>query len=400
MISASCDLSLSINDGLKKFLLDCLDYTENIKGSFIAKFSGKDMEIASGYDRRTIRRNIYNLKNSQLVKSIQTRRGRSGGYIIEFNDDLIHFNVVSNVHTEKAPDEPLKTFKPTRKEKKEFKGERDRKYDSLLKTSKNKYDVLMDYDGTGNTYYGYLLSKVYDAYVQLFSLETSLRSEYNFDIKYPENYTQFGNGKIIGSANLTTFTKLYVFCKENNINPVYYISAIFEQERFLTNHFTREFKVPYVNTLLGRKDNFLSQREYDKKYFFTDIKSPHETIRFVDNPVVGSINNLFMFLIYKQWDIKAVAESYKEDLDSYTEEVIRLGYMSKDNCEFEGNYDEIYEKVTRSGTGLLEEINKKSSDDGFNRTVGRLYATSIKGVRFPYRSGILYEKDELARLLN
>jgi len=81
MISASCDLSLSINDGLKKFLLDCLDYTENIKGSFIAKFSGKDMEIASGYDRRTIRRNIYNLKNSQLVKSIQTRRGRSGGSV-------------------------------------------------------------------------------------------------------------------------------------------------------------------------------------------------------------------------------------------------------------------------------------------------------------------------------
>lgn len=379
-MNAYIAVSNNIPQRIERFISSCLKFVQfdNDKEPFF-KFSGSDFKE----NARTIRRYVNWLKDKNIA-DVETKRGRSGGYIITFDSGVVKFD---------NPDTPLnhkikepKKFKDSRVKQHKYRGELLRDLNNEMSENGLSVDLFKKYDPKdyGNVFNGYLLGRVYDTYTTCFIKENAVKLGYKSNIDF--NYTQFPH-KLFGSASLTSFTNLYKELKNKNINPVYYISALYSRYRYISESQGKRLKKPYVNSLLDSMDVFLTQRNYDIKNFNTSIADPHRSIEFRYNPVIVSLTNYFDNIMKK--GIDKTREFYKNDYISYASDSYALGRSPESSF---GKDQEALETITRNGSYWLDEAGKAiGNDPNYYTEISRLYGLTLKGSLSLYRADNMFD---------
>lgn len=117
------------------------------------------------------------------------------------------------------------------------------------------------------------------------------------------------------------------------INPVYYLSTIFENRQFNYRNKKVLMKIPNSSDLINNQSIFVAKQKYDSTYFAHMNSRPHQTIRFVDTFVPLSYINSFFNLEIQG---KSVSDSlYKEYVRVLSENTVkalvkRSNYTRKD----------------------------------------------------------------------
>lgn len=394
MPKASCDLSVQLTPQFQKFIVGCLTYTKQVGKQFVARFTGKDLANDMQTDPRIVRRFIDRAQKQGLVQ-VTTRRGRNGGYLLQFNQDLIHFDNPDTILN--APEEPVSNpdakdeqihMSPTKTAQRESRGALMRRLNSMPLS----YDMFKELDNPDEAFGGYLVGKAYDRYNFLFVNKQAIDMGKSPIVN--ENYSQFKAGKLFGSANLTTFTEVYKMCRDLKINPVYYLSAIFSNAEFLASNRHKLMTVPYVNTLMSRMDEFKSQEHYDKTYFKTSMYAPHQTIQFVDNPEISLIHNYFQEVIIKGETPEQFADDLREDATIFNQKVLEDADLPDD---FFGDKNMCI--LVKSGKAWLNQIKlklektsySKHEQELFMQSLTRVYTQEIKGTDRTFRNMMAFD---------
>ena len=117
------------------------------------------------------------------------------------------------------------------------------------------------------------------------------------------------------------------------VNPVYYLSTIFENRQFNYRNKKVLMKIPNSSDLINNQSIFITKQNYDSTYFAHMNSRPHQTICFVDTFVPLSYINSFFNLEIQG---KSVSDSlYKEYVRVLSENTVkalvkRSNYTRKD----------------------------------------------------------------------
>jgi hypothetical protein len=297
---------LDLKPKVLEFLTYLADKAKTAK-DFALSFKNKEMAEETGKDVRTIARYLHTLQEHQIIQR-QGVKGRTGGTVIMFNTDLIHFDT-----SDKAlinTDEPVSFDKVVReripksnKPKKESTKVRRTKTQMaeakvLQNTVQAEIDRLNDLlhktggypdwewfketnDPTGN-YRTYLITRAYNRLAGLsVDYNNAIAQVKKEDKKLPQVTNNYDVLPVdfYGSSRWQEFDRFRKFCDENNIDPLSYLSAQFSRSVHTASVSKKPKKMlPFTNALTSDASyqvyqEFLAFKDgYDRGY--TEFRIP------------------------------------------------------------------------------------------------------------------------------
>lgn len=196
-----------------------------------------------------------------------------------------------------------------------------------------------NYDATNkvnfNDFNAYVVSLIYDKYAQLFRQEDANNKGIEANIVEERTVESIMDSKL-HYALLKTAN----FLRINNINPVYYLSAVFSHHMYNDRNKKRMMIVPYEVGIVSEKykEYYQSQLAYDRDYHTQINGVSHETIRFIDNPYISFMYQYYGLLQKCHYNIsemqsQLIAYQYKYSLSIMVMDDSKLYNVDKDYIE-------------------------------------------------------------------
>lgn len=338
-----------VNEDTMDFMSRLLEHEDIFVTDNIAmmKVNRTELAEATGRSERTVTRVLDRLEKYGAVK-VEYRRGRNGGYVIGFNPTMFEFegissNILTNP-TEQDTELVTKVFSETRPHR--VKGDmltegEYRRYQAEQKVLESKYreynaqlakywntigDNMIPWEffeqfgeDTERYYKAYILSKTYDTIavawdkyvVRLNQLD--LEDAEGMDKMHPargwnnrnrvhmDNYHSLRPFGWFGSNNWNTALKLVDFFDNEypGLNPVTYISALFEQGvnyqtwKFSNEDFTAKILFPHMRDL----SNVRFKGYYDKR-----VKNQDMTVRMYGGLQVNMLSDPRIMVMSQIWE--------------------------------------------------------------------------------------------------
>lgn len=203
------------------------------------------------------------------------------------------------------------------------------------------YSTFQKWD-EGKSYRGYLLGVVYAEYDYLCKVKNHTK---NPSFTYP-----YSRNKIIGSINLQLLTELASDLLNKSINPVYYLSSIFNHLNYQCDQ-GYKYKSPKIKNLNGDHKWFNQQVKYDSQYFTVGNTRQHQSILYRLNPVINLINDYFERVLKSPDIIQSYYDQYQAiNLDNY-QEMVTKNY-----------FPHPYEDLSKGIISAIEGFNKNKGN--------------------------------------
>lgn len=260
----------SLNQNVLSFLNRLVEKAKGFK-DFAISFKKKEIAEEFNKDVRTINRYLNELEDKNIIM-MKGVRGRSGGTVLMFNSDAIHFESsdralvnsdkpinIEEYASKRFPKKPKKEPKRNRRSQKELAIAK-----ALQNDKKAKEDILnaeldklltpnwewfqKTEDPVGN-YKTYLVTRMYNRFAAL-SVDRSNALE---DYKLPyikQEFDILGTPEFLGTSKWQSFERFRIYCDENGIDPAVYLSAQFGRSIFYaTNKQLKRNFLPFPNAL-------------------------------------------------------------------------------------------------------------------------------------------------------
>lgn len=337
-----------------------------------------------GKDTRTVTRYLNQLSDMGFVETT-AKRGRNGGTIVMFNTELFSFEPTDNPitsETKEADEIREKVFprKPKKQPKKRYRSKAQIAEERALQLQKSNEnsrlndiletmptvnrDFFENFDEPRLYFQGYLIAQMYNAYAVVFPKN---RHEFYADIDPKKSeeglksmYKAHGYNvlpaRFVGTPQYNKFVELAKYCNENEINPLSYLTVMFEYAEWLSGiGKARVGAIPYVNSLLSEdsKDRFLNQ-----KSFYRRMRNSYGLFRLSNStvPFIGAkypiINSLHFAYKYDR--------TSKDALDPLIKELYEMTNFSTKATTLAGYYFSTLKDVCKSD---LEEDEKQAICD-------------------------------------
>lgn len=297
--------TLTLNKTIELDLSNQLYEFVNFMGSKVKQFGEnfgivcQKAELAEGLgkDVRTVTRYLKELSDKNIVET-STKRGRSGGTVIMFNNEVLDFEPQENPFTSETkkaeevrdrfmPNKPKKEPKRKYRTKAEIAEERMR--NGLRKDRERELNEMLagmefptkeffnQTDDPGRYYQAYLVSRMYNAYTVIFPELRMNEAEAIRDVdsfenakSYKELYKDYDclQKEFIGTANFTHFLKFTDYVLERNINPLSFLTVQFKFMDYLIRVGSNNVHLPFINALTSpvSVDRFNSELEYNRGF--------------------------------------------------------------------------------------------------------------------------------------
>lgn len=303
-----------------------------------------------------------NLVKDHGVGSVEAKRGRNGGTVIVFDQNILNFKTVDNIvtSTSKSAEEIRDTVYPRSNKpepKRRYRTKEKISADEMLLRAKNKEeakfndmlepynyptkDLINTIDPSGRYYHAYIIAQMYSTYAVTFPYERIGRYTRMGDskkVKVNEKALKFAKGynvlskRFIGTKNFNVFLKLYDMLKAKNIDPLAYLTVQFEYTSFLSeNKKARQGAIPFVNFLIS--DKALELYEEQTLYMRRVRNNYNYLINTTDAVVIQGIKNPIIRLLdyaYRDIDYSLTDQEMSDRLATKIEEV-ELGYYTPRN---------------------------------------------------------------------
>lgn len=340
-----------LNKGITDFLERVADKSQRWGETVASPIRKTDMAKETGKNPRTITRYINQLEELGLIKT-ETKRGMNGGTLVVFNTDMLNFEpkenpITSDTKQAKEIREQVFPKAPTKVPKRRYRTKAEIAEARILSEKlKKREDILNDkiefnvvtrsffdsFDEPEAYFKGYLISRMYNAYVTIIPYEKYNRlknldekkakqqlrayeSSYNYDV-LPRRF--------VGTPQYKKFVELAKYCEENNINPLVYLTVQFDRTEFLISvGKARVGATPYVNTLLCAEakeaytNRKLFYRMLQNQYgLYTSINS-EATYYGATYPIISGLLNAYNMpqKDLSQLDTAICDLEYKKDID-------------------------------------------------------------------------------------
>lgn len=282
----------NLGDGLYEFLSTIVAKAQQWGENFATVTQKTKLAEEVNKDPRTITRYINELKDAGLI-STEVKKGRNGGTVIMFNKDLLNFEPSENPitsETKEADEIRNKLFprKPKKEPTKRYRSKKEIAEERILaQLRKSENDKLNDeletmlyptteffnkFDDPDRYLGAYLISRMFNAYAVIFPknrmeffkdsndllhsrAESALIQAHSYDVL---------DTRFVGTTRFQKFLELQDYVKENEINPLAYLSVQFDYVDFMIEIGKLTHGVPLVNTLLtdDSKGRFINQEQF------------------------------------------------------------------------------------------------------------------------------------------
>ncbi|MBT9670548.1 hypothetical protein GPK34_00655 [Secundilactobacillus kimchicus] len=223
---------------------------------------------------------------------------------MEFNDQLVEV---------KETETMMKSAQLSR-------GEKLRSINAYIHNGGSIYTALHTLDPYDDLFGGYLISRVFNAYVILGT--TKINQIQHKPLTHQEDYDILGKSNWVGKASLTAFEKLYKLCNSEQINPVYYLSAIFGNAFNAAIHRNGPLVIPYPNGLVNSYDIYKKQVEYDTNNYKHSSGIHHQTIGFLSNPLVGFLTLYFKLTLIERHSSSELVAYFDDDFNKMWDQLV------------------------------------------------------------------------------
>ena len=220
-------------------------------------------------------------------------------------------------------------------------GQLIKKLNQELQNQGINYETFVKWD-QGKSYQGYLLGLIYSEYDYLCKVKNHAKNQ---SFAYP-----YSHSKIIGSINLQLLTELTSDLLNKSINPVYYLSSIFNHLNYQCDQ-GYKYKSPKIKNLIGDHKWFDQQVKYDQQYFTVGNTRKHQSILYRLNPVINLINDYFERVLKSPDIIQSYHDQYQAiNLDNY-QEMVTKNY-----------FPHPYENLSKDIISAVESFNKNKGN--------------------------------------
>lgn len=241
-----------------------------------------------------------------------------------------------------------------------------------LHDDNHSYDSFCDVGEGLDGFNALLLSLVYDKYTELFKNADS--NEKGSNRSY--NVVKSLDGNLLGSSSYMLFKRLSELTRSNHINPVYYLSAMFDRYKFNCRKKVGVMKVPGVLKMVSDEyySYYLDKLNYDSNYY---EKAPngrlHQTVSFNDNPFIRFMNTYYNLLESASYDKDVITKQLK---DYQTTQNVRV-------LSYYGNHDDSHslEVYAENAKDLFYHLYENSSEEESNYVlqIANLFMRGIEG---------------------
>lgn len=342
---------LKLSKGITEFLEVVADKSQQWGETVASPIRKTDMAKETGKNPRTITRYINQLEELGLIKT-ETKRGMNGGTLVVFNTEMLNFEPKENpitsdtkqakeIREQVFPKAPVKVPKRRYRTKAEIAearilSEKLKKHDDLL-NDKIEFNVITrdffdNFDEPELYFKGYLISRMYNAYVTIVPYEKHNRLKNLDDKKSKQQLRAYESSynydvlprRFVGTPQYKKFVELARYCDENGVNPLVYLTVQFDRTEFLTSvGKARIGATPYVNALLcsEAKDAYLNRKNFyrtlQKQYgMYTSISS-EATYYGATYPIISGLFNAYSMppKDLSQLDMTISDLEFKKDID-------------------------------------------------------------------------------------
>lgn len=312
-----------------------LDFV-NFIGSKVTEFGNKlgivtqTREIAKSYgkDIRTVCRYLKELEEHNIIDTA-SKRGRNGGMVIMFSDNVFDFEPTDNPITgeQVTPEQVRDMFfpnKPKKEPKKKYRSKAQIAEERILKQKRqaetdrlNDILINLEYpteefwkmtDRPVLNYRAYLISRMYNFYAVYYPIMRMNRYEaegnrlmFKLAESYKASYDVYDvlPGKFMGTQNFHHFRKLALLCEEQNINPAEYLTVQFDYMEYLISHSAKHVTLPYVNTLVTVPavkrwiDTYEYKKGFNKKHPYYHVGTTEVQTAGLRTPIMMELTRAF-----------------------------------------------------------------------------------------------------------
>lgn len=188
--------------------------------------------------------------------------------------------------------------------------------------------ILKESGEPEESFYTYLLGVLYDFYKRSFKQELSQTD--GEEIAFP--FKDF----FYTDMNYESFNKFYKYCQKNQINPVYYISAVFSSDVYRNQNKKKPVTFTLPQNLTSHADDYNRQVKYDRTYFKPiGDQRYHETKKFLRRPFIFLMDRMMCkFEEVQCWSNRMWREMDTGDYFAKTGVEANVDFMDKTSIEF------------------------------------------------------------------
>lgn len=364
---------------------------------------------------RTITNHLKKLQELTLGE-VESKRGRNGGTVVVFNQEVLSFNTKTNVVTAETKEadeirdmmyprshkpQPLRRYRTKeeisrdmllQKARKTKEWELNEKLISLpFVTKAFFYDEMEEPD----TYYkAYLISRMYNAYAVTYPrdrMEQALKEGDTHAYKVNKKAMEFAEKwdvlptRFIGSQQFNTFVRLQRELEAREINPLAYLTVQFDYVTFLAeNKKARQSALPFLNSLVSnktleryyRQENhiMMMRTKYNLRALTTE-KVPYKGMKY---PVVSALIQEYLGL-----KLDNVVPKAMEDLYVQLTTTSQYMYTTQDPSQMEDwerkNYasNERAHAIATFGNEVLENLQEATIEERYKETISTFIKEQI-----------------------
>lgn len=294
LLSGETIVQLNITNGFLAFIQEIAGQAKCWGENVASSFQRTAVSEKLGLDVRTVTRYMKDIETKGLGQ-VQSKRGRNGGTVVVFNQDVLHFDIVDNpMSSETKEADAIRDYFYPRTKKAEplrkYRTKQEISHDALLSRARKDKEWQLNeelnamphvtraffnnFDEPELYYRAYLTSRAYNAYASIYPRE---RMAYHLQqgdtrlAKFNKKAVEFAKKwdvmprRFVGSSEYKVFVQLQRTLDERNINPLSYLTTQFEYVTFLAEHKkARRNAIPYVNSLISQEamDRYNSQARY------------------------------------------------------------------------------------------------------------------------------------------
>lgn len=251
------------------------------------------------------------------------------------------------------------------------------------------YDLFKEYDNLdyNDSYQAYLLGVVYQTYIDLFLIDSGQQLG-----KEVEAIKRVFVKRVFGSSDLRQLNNLYTYLMTNQINPVYYLSAIFNHQAYLSKQHNHLFEVPKVKDLIAMHSYYETQVRYDENNFPSLGGISHRSIEFRTNIVISNFNFYYMMLLNNV----PLNRTYSDT------KLVNKGlgiYERMVDYDYFPNYDGLRQTLIKGAVSEFRSSRDNLSDKELTSLI-RLLRARLEGLKDSYGLGVLADTDFLSKYYN
>lgn len=185
------------------------------------------------------------------------------------------------------------------------------------------YDQINKYQ-KGSSLGGYLLALVFDTYSFLFQQQDFYNKHHDYNTEIQKSFSAVE--KAFGSSDLTTFIKLYSFCRLSGINPTYYLATLFSYQLYVSRNSLKLMQPLEPRNLQDCYSIYRNAYMYDKLYYEKFNNQSHYSIYYAENYTI-KFSNYFFKNFHSGLKIQQVVQESKQKYLSYVGSFASMGQL-------------------------------------------------------------------------